>query len=241
MALFAIADLHLSTKVDKPMDVFGGIWKDYQNKLIDSWNKAVSEEDTVVIPGDISWATYMEDADEDFKLLDKLPGNKIILKGNHDYWFETANKLNLFFEKHEIKTIKLLHNSFFSWEDIAICGTKGADMSKIPTTDNAKLIENRERIRLENSLLKAEAAGFERKYVFLHYPPLLRGGKYNDNPFTKLMQEHKVEKCFYGHLHSRSHNVAICEQFSGTEYRLISADFINFTPFLINSKKSMEI
>lgn len=233
MALFTIADLHLSTKVDKPMDVFGGIWQDYQNKLITAWKTTVSEKDTVVIPGDISWATYMEDADEDFKLLDSLPGKKIILKGNHDYWFETANKLKNFFEKHSIKNIELLHNNFFSYEDIAICGTKGSDVSKIPTTDNAKLIENRERMRLEHSLIKAEEAGFERKFVFLHYPPLLKGGKYNDNPFVKLLKEHNVERCYYGHLHSRSHNIAICEQFFGTEYRLISADFINFTPFSI--------
>lgn len=235
MALFAIADLHLSTKVNKPMDVFGGVWHDYQNKLLKGWSETVSESDTVVIPGDISWATYMEDADKDFLFLEKLPGNKIILKGNHDYWFETANKLNLFFEKLNIKTIKLLHNSFFNYEDIAICGTKGADMTKIPTSDNAKMLENREKLRLENSLKQAEKEGYEKKYVFLHYPPMIKGGKYNDNPFTKLMQKYNVEKCFYGHLHSRSHNVAICEQFSGTEYRLISADFINFTPFLIKS------
>ncbi len=159
MALFTIADLHLSTKVNKPMDVFGGVWNDYQNKLVTAWNNNVSKNDTVVIPGDISWATYMEDADEDFKLLDSLPGNKIILKGNHDYWFETANKLNLFFEKQGISTIKLLHNSFMSYEDIAICGTKGADMSKIPTSDNAKTLENREKLRLENSIKKAKAEG----------------------------------------------------------------------------------
>ena len=100
-----------------------------------------------------------------------------------------------------------------TYEDIAICGTKGADMSKIPTSTNAKTLENREKLRLENSLKQAEAAGYKRKFVFLHYPPVIKGGKYNENPFTKLINEYEVEKCFYGHLHSRSHNVGRFHKF----------------------------
>ena len=233
MSLFVIADLHLSTKSNKPMDVFGGVWHDYMNKLVANWNATVSEEDTVVVPGDISWATYMEDAISDFKLLDSLNGRKIILKGNHDYWFETASKLEKVFQEEKISSIKLLHNSYEAYGDIAICGTKGADVQKIPTTDSAVKLFKREVIRLDNSISKAKADGFEKILVFLHYPPVLMNGKYNENPMVEVLKSHKISHCFYGHLHSRSHKVAICEQFQGVEFRLISADFINFTPFEI--------
>lgn len=233
MALFVIADLHLSSEVNKPMDVFGGVWKDYMIKLPENWNATVSPEDTVVVPGDISWATYMDEAAEDFRLLDSLNGRKIILKGNHDYWFETASKLERFFEEEKISSIKLLHNSYEAYGDVAICGTKGADVQKRPATENALKLFNREVMRLDNSISKAKADGFEKILVFLHYPPVLTNGKFNDNPMVEMLKSHKIERCFYGHLHSRAHNIAICEQFQGIEFRLISADFINFTPFEI--------
>ncbi len=233
MALFTISDLHLSLNTNKSMDVFGGAWKGYINKLEKNWNETVGKDDVVVIPGDISWETYLENALLDFKFLDSLNGNKIILKGNHDYWFLTVNKLYDFFEKNNITTIKMLHNNFYAYNNTAICGTKGVDISKKPVSDDKVKLENREAIRLNNSIRQAIDAGYEDILVFMHYPPILKGGSYNDNLFYSVMKEYNVKKCYFGHLHTRSHYMAVCEEIEGISFNLVSSDYIDFKPVKI--------
>ncbi|MBE7014627.1 MAG: serine/threonine protein phosphatase [Ruminococcaceae bacterium] len=230
MALFTISDLHLSLNTNKSMEVFGGVWKDYIEKLEYNWNNLVKKDDLVVIPGDISWETYLEDAVLDFKFLDNLNGQKIISKGNHDFWFLTVNKLYNFFNENNISTIKMLHNNFYTYKNVAICGTKGIDITKKPTTEEAIKIENREAGRLEKSILDAKKAGFDDVLVFMHYPPVIKEGKYNNNLFYYILKEYGIKKCYYGHLHSRSHHLAFCEEIDGILFELISSDYLNFTP-----------
>ena len=167
MALFTISDLHLSLSEDKPMDVFYG-WDNYVDRIKANWLRTVGENDTVVIPGDISWALKMEDSLNDLKFIDSLPGKKVILKGNHDLWWATMSKLNLFFEKNSIKTITPLFNSCVTAEGYAICGSRGwmCDNSE----QNKKIIL-REAGRLEMSLKSAKDSGLQ-PIVFLHYPPV---------------------------------------------------------------------
>ena len=233
MALFTISDLHLSLNTNKSMEVFGGVWKDYITKLEKNWNETVAINDTVVIPGDISWETYLENATEDFKFLNKLNGNKIISKGNHDYWFLTVNKLYDFFDKNNISTISMMHNNFYTYEDYAICGTKGVDITKKPSTEEGIRLENREAIRLEKSITDAKSAGFDNILVFMHYPPIIKEGRYNNNLFYCILKEYGIKKCFYGHLHTRSHHLAYCENIEGIEFSLVSSDFLNFKPMKI--------
>ena len=233
MALFSISDLHLSLNTNKSMEVFGGAWKDYISKLETNWNKVVTSNDLVVIPGDISWETYLEDSVCDFKFLDKLNGKKIISKGNHDFWFLTVNKLYNFFEENNISTIKMLHNNFYTYENYAICGTKGVDITKKPSTEEAIKLENREAQRLEKSILDAKKAGYEDILVFMHYPPIIKEGKYNNNLFYYILKEYNIRQCFYGHLHSRSHHLAYCENIDGIDFKLVSSDYLDFTPIKI--------
>ncbi|MBE7020322.1 MAG: serine/threonine protein phosphatase [Ruminococcaceae bacterium] len=233
MALFTISDLHLSLNTNKSMEVFGGVWRDYITKLEKNWNKIVTPDDLVVVPGDISWETYLEDAVEDFRFLERLNGKKIISKGNHDYWFLTVNKLYDFFDKNDIKTISMLHNNFFAYENYAICGTKGVDISKKPATDENIKLENREAIRLEKSIVDAKKAGYSDILVFMHYPPIIKEGKYNNNLFYYILKEYGIKKCFYGHLHTRSHHLAYCGDIEGIEFNLISSDYLDFKPMKI--------
>jgi len=233
MALFTISDLHLSLNTNKSMEVFGGSWNGYIEKLLKNWNETVGENDTVVVPGDISWETYLEDAVKDFKFLDSLNGEKILLKGNHDYWFLTINKLYDFFEKNDIKSIKMLHNNFYVYENTAICGTKGVDISKKPVAEDKVKLENREALRLEHSILQAKQAGYDDIIAFMHYPPVLKSGTYNDNLFYSVLREYNIKKCYFGHLHTRSHHMAVCEKIEGIEFQLVSSDYINFKPVKI--------
>lgn len=233
MALFTISDLHLSLNTNKSMEVFGGVWRDYITKLEKNWNEIVAPDDLVVVPGDISWETYLEDAVEDFRFLERLNGKKIISKGNHDYWFLTVNKLYDFFDKNDIKTISMLHNNFFAYENYAICGTKGVDISKKPATDENIKLENREAIRLEKSIVDAKKAGYSDILVFMHYPPIIKEGKYNNNLFYYILKEYGIKKCFYGHLHTRSYHLAYCGDIEGIEFNLISSDYLDFKPMKI--------
>lgn len=233
MSLFTISDLHLSLNTNKSMEVFGGVWNGYIEKLKENWNSTVKENDVVVIPGDISWETYLKDAALDFKFLDNLNGKKIISKGNHDYWFLTVNKLKEFFKENDISTIEMMHNNFFVYENVAICGTKGTDISKRPTKEEDIKLENREALRLENSIIQAKEKGYNDIFVFMHYPPLLKNGKYNDNIYGYILREYKVKKCFYGHLHTRSHHMAVNEISDGIEYKLVSSDYMDFKPLKI--------
>ena len=228
MSIYAIADLHLPFGVNKPMDVFGSVWKDYTKKIYANWCDTVNPGDTVIIPGDLSWATYLKDAYRDFDFINKLPGKKIITKGNHDYFFTTMAKMGKFLEENKFDTIKILQNNFYFEEDVLITGTRGWDICAGSEED--KKILNREGIRLEMSLLGAKKAYPDKEiYVFMHYPPVLKDIK-NNNVFTELFERYNVKKCYFGHLHSKGIQTAFNGEYNGTEYMLISADYLDFMP-----------
>lgn len=227
MALFAIGDTHLSLSADKSMDVFGGTWKGYVDKLKAGFG-VVSPEDTVVICGDISWGMSLEEAKLDFAFLDTLPGKrKLLLKGNHDYWWTTATKMNRFFAENGFQTLGILHNNCYFYGDTALCGTRGWFYEEDQQGHNEKVF-HRELIRLEASL---KAAGDRLKLCFLHYPPCYEG--YSCPELIAIMERYGVKNCYYGHLHGGSHRLAVEGVRDGIDYRLISADYIHFIPKLI--------
>ena len=226
MAIFVIADLHLSLgSADKPMDVFEG-WQGYLPKLEHNWRTLISPQDTVVLPGDISWAMNLEDTREDFAFLNSLPGQKILLKGNHDYWWTTLNKMNRYLEASGFDTLRILHNCAFETEGVYLCGTRGW-MSDVQGAEDEKIL-NREIGRLKMSL---EAAGEGEKLVFLHYPPLYPGQM--EGGLAQVLKEYGVHRCFYGHLHGASLRYAVQGEHDGVDYKLVSADGLKFCPYKI--------
>ena len=224
MALFVLGDTHLSLGGSKPMDVFGGAWVDYVDKLRAGF-QVVEETDTVVLCGDISWGMSLPEAKPDFQFLQELlPGRKILLKGNHDYWWETVSKMTRFFEAEGLENFEFLHNNCLCYRDIALGGTRGwfLDVEKGP--HNEKMLR-REVMRLEASL---KAAGDREKICFLHYPPLYQG--YHCQEITELLTRYQVQRCYYGHLHGRSTRAAFEGDYQGTAFSLVSADHLNFVP-----------
>ena len=227
MALYAIGDTHLSLAVDKPMDVFGGNWTGYVDKLKRGFER-VGPEDTVVLCGDLSWGMSLQQAREDFAFLDALPGKKkYILKGNHDYWWNTAAKMNGFFAENGFTTLNILHNNSGEYGDIALSRTRGRFYEEDQNGHNEKVF-NRELIRLEASL---KAAGEREKFCFLHYPPRYQG--YTCPEIIDLLERYGVKRCYYGHLHGGSHRLAIEGKYGTVEYHLVSADYLNFEPQII--------
>ena len=226
MALYAIGDTHLSLSVDKPMDIFGGSWSGYVEKLREGFEE-VSAEDTVVLCGDLSWGMSLTQAREDFAFLDALPGKKLLMKGNHDYWWTTAAKMNQFFAENGFTSFELLHNNCHLYGDIALCGTRGWFYEEDRGGHSAKVF-NRELIRLEASL---KAGGEREKYCFLHYPPLYQG--YRCQEIIDLMERYGVTRCYYGHLHGGSHRLAVSGVQGKVEYHLVAADYLGFRPLKI--------
>lgn len=227
MALFTIADLHLPLGIDKPMDVFGRSWENYVERLEQNWQDCVAPDDTVVIPGDFSWATYIEQSRKDFEFLDRLNGIKILLKGNHDYWWTTMSKLNKF--ASQFKNISFLQNNAYMYQNTAICGTRGWTFPGGGTfsEEDAK-IYSREIQRLELSLAAAKKMSPDNIIVFTHYPPLGKGN--TDTEFVKTLQKWEVTECVYGHLHASSHQNAVEGYINGVNYRLVSGDYVQFKP-----------
>lgn len=226
MSVFAIGDTHLSGAVNKPMDVFGGAWDNYTEKLKCNWERTVSDTDTVVIAGDVSWAMSMREALCDFELLAGLPGRKVIVKGNHDYWWDTVSKMTRILNEHGIFGFEFIYNSCALTENYALCATRGWCERKNEQDD--KIIE-REAGRLERSLMCAPI-GLE-KVVFMHYPPVFEGGCIEE--FVAVMQKYGVKRCFYGHLHAASIKNAVRGTHFGIEFFLVSADAIDFLPLKI--------
>ena len=228
MSLFAIADLHLSLSVNKPMDIFGERWTNHVEKLTKNWNETVSEIDIVVIPGDISWAINFDEAKADFDYINKLNGTKIISKGNHDYWWSTLSKLNAFLAENSFDTIKFLHNNHYPYGKYGICGTRGwINENSVPA--DAKVLA-REAQRLEASIKSALNDNLE-PIVFLHYPPVF--GNESNYDILDVMYKYNVKECYYGHLHGNAHKYAICGEREGINFNLIAADFVQFCPKLV--------
>lgn len=228
MALFVMGDLHLSLSSDKSMDIFGG-WENYVERIKENWNREVSPEDTVVVPGDISWAMSLKEAVADFRYIHELPGRKIILKGNHDYWWTTAAKMNNFLAENGFDSIFILHNNHYAYENYGICGTRGWINDDSEPAD-AKVLA-REAQRLKTSIASAENAGLE-PLVFLHYPPLY-GNEYNPD-LLEVMYRHNIKRCWYGHIHGRKgHQNAVNGERDGIVFQLVSADYVQFCPVKI--------
>lgn len=228
MALFVMGDLHLSLSSDKSMDIFGG-WENYVERIKENWNREVSPEDTVVVPGDISWAMSLKETVADFRYIHELPGRKIILKGNHDYWWTTAAKMNNFLAENGFDSIFILHNNHYAYESYGICGTRGWINDDSEPAD-AKVLA-REAQRLETSIASAENAGLE-PLVFLHYPPLY-GNEYNPD-LLEVMYRHNIKRCWYGHIHGRKgHQNAVNGERDGIFFQLVSADYVQFCPVKI--------
>ena len=227
MSLFAIADTHLSFGTNKPMDVFSG-WQNYEERLQKNWNAVVGENDTVVIAGDISWGMKLADTLEDFRFLDRLNGRKIVMKGNHDYWWSTKSKTDRFLSENGINSIDILFNNAYKVGDFVICGTRGwfFDCSK----DEDQKVLAREVGRLRTSIDEAKKLDGE-IIAFLHYPPVSLTETCHE--IYDTLVEQGIKTCYYGHLHGQSVNWAFRGEKDGIKFDLISADYLSFCPKLI--------
>ena len=227
MALYAIGDLHLCLGAPKPMDIFGGAWVGYMEKLREGMS-VLGPEDTTVLMGDLSWALDLPASTADFAWINEIPGRKIILKGNHDYWWSTAAKFQKFCDEKGFTDLHLLNNNAFTYGDYAICGTRGWFFEEERSGQHDEKVFRRELIRLEASL---KAGGERQKLVFLHYPPKYKG--YECPEILELLKKYEVRRCFYGHLHGGSHKLAMEGQWDGVDYRLASADYLGFRPYTV--------
>lgn len=239
MSLFVIADLHLSSDGKKSMEKFGSRWKNYMKKLEYNWNAVVRPTDTVIVPGDISWSLKLEDSVDDLRFLDSLNGQKLIGKGNHDFWWSTASKMNAFFEQNKISSIRMLYNNAYFLEDRIVCGTRGwfveeAQQHTVGTVDYMRIV-NREVIRLRMSLEEAvklrESVNAELPIlVFLHFPPVWSG--FVCREIVDVLKEYGISTCYFGHIHGAySSPRSFC--FEGIRFILCAADHLDFVPLIV--------
>lgn len=227
MAVYTIGDLHLSLGCDKPMDIFKG-WSNYVEKLFFNWKNTVSQEDTVVIVGDVSWGMSLSQALPDLEAINSLPGKKIIVKGNHDYWWATRKKMDEFATSNHLDTINFLFNDAYEAEGKIICGTRGWFYEE--SSSESDLVFARECGRLETSL-SAMPECLEERVAFIHYPPVF--GNVKVQPIINIMKKHGVCRCYYGHLHGAAAATAFCGELDGITYRLVSADKVLFKPVIV--------
>ena len=230
MALYTIGDLHLSLNGDKPMDRFGEVWRDHPQKLIEGF-RTVGDNDLTVLCGDLSWAMSLAQAEEDFRFVQQLPGKKLILKGNHDYWWSTATKAYKFFAEHGFESIEILHNNAYVYDGYALCGTRGWFFEEDHGTEHDRKMMLREVQRLEMSL---KAGGDREKIVFLHYPPVFQN--YRCEEILQLLQKYNVKRCYYGHIHGKGCPLAFNGWIGCTKFQLVSADWIRFQPLEISTE-----
>ena len=237
MALFVIADLHLSSGGTKSMEKFGPRWTDYMQRLKKSWGAVVRPEDTVIIPGDISWSLKLEESVEDFRFLNELPGKKLIGKGNHDFWWSTASKMKAFFAENEFNTIDILYNNAYDMGDCIVCGTRGwfveeSQQHTVGTVDYDRIV-NREVIRLRMSLDEAvKLRGESKKQIllFFHFPPVWCD--FVCREIVDVLHEYDIKTCYHGHIHGM-YGVPRKMQFEGIDFIMCAADHLLFTPLPI--------
>ena len=234
MAIYVIGDLHLYFGVNKPMNIFGEKWKNHAEKIKLNWLEKVKENDTVILPGDFSWATYLEEAEKDFEYLNKLPGTKILSKGNHDYWWTTVTKMKKYLKEKNFENIDFLYNNSFCIENKIIVGTRG-------WVTNPKSEENYKILKRENDRLKISLEsgiknfGTDKEIIaFIHYPPFYKELVPDEINFRKTLEQYNVKKCIYAHLHAESHKDAIEGIFNGISYKLASSDYLNFDLLELN-------
>lgn len=227
MSLFCIGDLHLSFSSDKSMHIFDG-WADYVNRIKENWENAVKPDDTIVLVGDTSWGMSLENSKLDFAFVNQLPGKKIILKGNHDYWWTTKTKIDNFFRENCYNDINILHNNYYRYENYGICGSRGW-INETEEPADAKVLA-REANRLEMSIKGAVASGLM-PIVFLHYPPIY-ATDYNYD-ILEVLYKYGVKQCYYGHIHGKSSNYAINGERDGILFHLVASDYLQFVPYKI--------
>lgn len=225
MAIYVIADLHLSFSQDKPMSIFGENWEGHSEKIKNNWISKVKPEDTVVLPGDFSWAMYLQDTYKDFEYLNSLPGKKLLLKGNHDYWWTTVTNMRNFLKKNKFKNIDFIYNNSYLVENKILTGTRGWNL--LDTENSSKMIK-RESIRLQLAIEDGiKKYGDDKEIiVFMHYPPISNTNRKSE--FLKILKQYDIKRCYYGHLHGKSHQDAVEGIVDGIEFKLISADYLNF-------------
>lgn len=228
MRLFAIGDLHLAHTVSKPMEVFGDMWDQHTEKLKDYWEQTVTDEDVVILCGDLSWAMRLEQAEADLKFIDALPGKKICIKGNHDYWWHKVTKLNTLYEH-----IHFLQNTSYTIGNVTICGTRAWLCPQDESfTEEDRKIYIRENERLKLSLKGAKSHENQHVIVALHYPPT--NGKKEHSLFTETLEAQGVEHVVYGHLHDElSWQACLQGERNGVNYHLVAADYLGFKPLYL--------
>lgn len=230
MSLYAIGDLHLSHAVNKPMDVFGEAWNHHVERIAHNWRTFINETDTVLIPGDISWAMTNDEVRPDLEWIGRLPGKKVMIRGNHDYWWNGIGKVRGMLAQNTFA----IQNDSMNVEGYAIAGTRGWITPNHPNFgEEDERMVNREIHRLRLSL--DDACRHELPIIcMLHYPPLTPDGE--ETPFTKILDEYPVQRCIYGHLHSAAHRFAVNLKRGNVAYQLVSADFIDFSPVALDSE-----
>ncbi len=229
MSIFVIGDLHLSFHENKPMSIFGDNWQGHEEKIKQDWKQKVKPGDLVILPGDFSWSTYLNDTYEDFSYLASLPGKKILLKGNHDYWWTTVTSMKKYLEENHFENIDFLYNNSYEYENHILVGTRGWYQSE---EEGDKKLLKRESIRLELSINDGiKKYGNEKEIIaFIHYPPITQVNIINNetNEFIKILQKYKIKKCYYGHLHGISIKEAVQGEYFGINFKLVSCDSLNF-------------
>lgn len=226
MAIYAIGDLHLSLNNEKPMNIFGENWEKHEEKIRESWLETVNDEDLVLIPGDFSWKMHLKDMYEDFNYLNSMPGKKLLLKGNHDYWWETLAKMRKFINDNNFKNIDFVYNNSYEYEDKIIVGTRGWALND---TENSEKMNHREEERLKLSIQDGLKYGDSKEIIcMMHYPPIKKAETLISSEYIEIMKMYNVKTCIYGHLHGKSHEEAFEGIYEGINFKLVSADYLGF-------------
>ena len=235
MSIYAIGDLHLSLNKEKPMDIFGGNWKKHEQKIKENWKNTVQDNDLVILPGDFSWEMHLKDMYNDFAYLNDLPGKKLLLKGNHDYWWTTLAKMREFLQEKKFENKDFLYNNSYLFEDKIIAGTRGWALND---TENSNKMNHREEERLKLSLQSGVDNFGDREIIcIMHYPPIIEEDNNDANNqnknlkvsnYVQIMKDYNVKTCLYGHLHGESHKEAFEGIIDGINFKLVSSDYLDF-------------